>query len=423
MFFDELITASIKVVRDFIAYIYNNLKNVYKRFKMWLWELQGKFSQHDAFADMCYGYMDDVEEFEWELQTQLDNAETQMLLAEKHLQAMLKAPKITGWPTPTRPAGAIPAVPVKTRTLRELADEVRARQGIDTGGHATMDVPSPSAIPLPDLSDEDLRFILSDTIETDPEHVVVFPPGYEEKEPRVLELPSSPKEHIIQEPIATLGQAYTPEDIEKARAEFARARLDYTVCLEETLDAYEAEKGDGYFGRFFNTVAHRMAYIKKCKARRAKTDLLAHKISNRVRSAPSVAEFHSLCNVVEEPTGEYKNIHKDEGENLREEVMKVVRYIKPDKVREAQQYIRHYVRAKNNRLSADEVSSATINRYVQQFAEDNKLSLSSTHLLIRAALTMVPVITKEDMMTAMVIHGPAARKARSDLSTLEGGDF
>nr|UVF24201.1 ORF1-ORF2 [Apple luteovirus 1]UYP65688.1 P1-P2 polyprotein [Apple luteovirus 1] len=424
MLFDDLICASFKVVKDFISHIYNNLRTVYKKFKVWLWELQGKFSQHDAFVDACYGYMDDVEQFEWDCYSAYNDADVELALARLHLDTVLKAPKVTGWPVPTRPDGAPTTTEVpKYPTLHELAERIRTsvrrERVFQAAGEASGDKDAEPESEVPEGWHVDVWNKFQDEERTYWENYYANPI---ELAPQVIPVNPGVAEPPMPKPIYTERVAFTEDELFKAEARLTRAKCSYSSTVEDIKDQYEEEKGEGYFGRFFNTFEQRMHYVKRARSRRAKTDQLCHKVQGKLSQVAELPDFYELCTVREVETGEFHTV-MDEGEEIKRPIVKVSRSIKPECRRDAQSYIRKYIRSKNNRVGADEIGVATINRYVAQFADDMKLDMASSEFLARTALTIVPVITKQEMMQAMVIHSPAARKARADLAALEGQDF
>nr|ART34489.1 RNA-dependent RNA polymerase P1-P2 fusion protein [Cherry-associated luteovirus] len=364
MMFDTLIYASAKVVKDFVSYLYTNLKFVYKSLKAWLLKLQGKFIQHDSFVDMVYGFMDDVEEFEWEAQIDYHDAHLQLALAQQKLESMQNAKgPLPEWPQPMRPLNADPIGPP---TL--IDGEV-----------------------LPDPIVDKAKF-------TSDQCNVVVQNAFDEAE--------------------VLGQ--TPI--------LCHAKLKVCQVEDEIKEKYALEKGELYLGRFFNTLAKRMDYVKRCASRRLESSRLAAKVQKQVFQVENVPDFESMCIMEEVATGETKEVKggKDEDEPKTINIKKWVRRLRLDDPvvqRDACKFIRRHVVHHNCRLSSDEVSVMTINRYVSQFCDLMKLDQNSTEYLMRAAMVMVPIVTKQDLATTMVIHSPAARDLRAMKDTVESAVF
>ena len=364
MLFDTLIYASAKIVKDFVSYLYTNLKFVYKSLKAWLLKLQGKFIQHDSFVDMVYGFMDDVEEFEWEAQIDYHDAHLQLALAQQKLESMQDAKgPLPEWPQPMRPLNADPIGPP---TL--IDGEV-----------------------LPDPIVDKAKF-------TSDQCNVVVQNAFDEAE--------------------VLGQTSI----------LCHAKLKVCQVEDEIREKYAQEKGELYLGRFFNTLAKRMDYVKRCASRRLESSRLAAKVQKQVFQVENVPDFESMCIMEEVATGETKEVKggKDEDEPKTIIIKKWVRRLRLDDPvvqRDACKFIRRHVVHHNCRLSSDEVSVMTINRYVSQFCDLMKLDQNSTEYLMRAAMVMVPIVTKQDLATTMVIHSPAARDLRAMKDTVESAVF
>nr|WFJ94047.1 P1 protein [Blueberry virus L]WFJ94062.1 P1 protein [Blueberry virus L] len=329
-FFAMLIGASTKVVKEFINYIFSKAKQVYMRFKKWLWELNGSFAESDAFVDLCYGYIDDVEDFEIELQQSYAEMEHEVALA-KHKLNQLLSPYTIG--------------PLE---LFHLVEPVR---------------PSGAVVEQIIAAEIDLSYALSLEIET----------------------------------------------------------------VREVKEAYAEQKGDDYFGRIFNTLPQRMAYVKRALSRRRKTDLLSKRIKGEASKIVQVPDFLA-CTVAEQvPTGKtkvVKKVSKDgEDRSIEEPEMKWVRRIRDGDHRKATDFIRAYVRNKNARLSADEVSSATIQRYAEQFCQSMELDEEGTGYLVARALRMVPIPTKTEITDAMIIHCPVAEELRHRMAVIQAPGF
>jgi hypothetical protein len=229
------------------------------------------------------------------------------------------------------------------------------------------------------------------------------------------------------------------------------SKLHFRDVVEAKVrDVYHAEKGPNFFGRFFNTFKGRMALVKKAAARRSESAKRAAAVEARFAKIENIPDFIALCEVVVVPTGEFLparpgkdekeefvHVCDDEGlptfdefekavmakKDKRVPVTKTLRRVRSADRAEAANWIRHYVRNKNRLLTADEVSHATINRYVEQFAEDMKLDAESSTYLINCALRMVPLPMPVDFDIMKTVHCPVARAARNDLRAISAPDF
>nr|DBA07211.1 TPA_asm: RNA-dependent RNA polymerase P1 [Prunus humilis associated luteovirus] len=364
MFFDSLLVASVKVVKDFVSYLYTNLKFVYKSLKRWLLELQGKFIQHDAFVDMVYGFMDDVEEWEWEAQIEYEKAHIQMQMAKEKLLQMQKASSapLPVWPQPMRPDFADPIGPP---TL--------------TDGVVLPDPPVRGVVTAADAE-------------------------------------------------ALNVQCYEESELMQQELIVAHSKLDVIETEEHIKDRYAQEKGAHFLGKFINTLSSRLAYVKRCAARRAESVRLAAKVQKQVLQVDNVPDFEAMCTMEEIETGETKQVKggKDGDEPSIVPIKRWVRRLRlddPQVKRDACKYIRRHVIHHNCRLNSDEVSLLTINRYVSQFAELMKLDQNSSEYLLKAALLMVPIVDKQSLLSTMVVQSPAARELRAMKDTVESGVF
>nr|WFJ94056.1 RNA dependent RNA polymerase fusion P1-P2 protein [Blueberry virus L] len=329
-FFAMLIGASTKVVKEFVNYIFSKARQVYMRFKKWLWELNGSFAGSDAFVDMCYGYIDDVEDFEIALQHSYAEMEHEVALA-KHKLNQLLSPYTVG--------------PLE---LFHLVEPTR---------------PSNAEVEQIIAAEIDLSYALSLEIET----------------------------------------------------------------VREVKEAYAEQKGDDYFGRIFNTLPQRMHYVKRALARRRKTDKLSVRVKEEASKIVQVPDFIA-CTVAEEvPTGKtvvVKKISKDgEDRSFKEPELKWVRRIADGHHHKAADFIRAYVRNRNARLSADEISCATVQRYAEQFCQKMEMDEESTCYLVSRALRMVPIPTKTEINDAMIIHCPVAEELRHRMAVIQAPGF
>jgi hypothetical protein len=125
-------------------------------------------------------------------------------------------------------------------------------------------------------------------------------------------------------------------------------------------------------------------------------------------------------------TGEKLPTKKDkEGNELPPEPkLKMFRRVKPEHVGDARKYICQHIRNNNMRLiDGSDVSHATINRYALKFCEDLELDMTSTEMLIKYAMVMVPLPLKSDIEAAKIVQSPAARQIRHELGVLNAEVF
>nr|WTM05123.1 RNA-dependent RNA polymerase [Luteovirus glycinis]WTM05129.1 RNA-dependent RNA polymerase [Luteovirus glycinis]WTM05177.1 RNA-dependent RNA polymerase [Luteovirus glycinis] len=358
--FDSLVTATARVVKDFISFCYNRARHVYYALKRWLWELQGVFAAHDAFVDMCYDAMYGVEEFEWELQKQYSTAEIDVQLAEHEYKRLLAdgAP-LGSWPQPCAPQGSF-----------------RSSDDFDVAARAA------EANPI-----------------VDPQPSLIKGCG-----------DKSPSNPTRIEKFINLVQ-------KKEVLSATEALIKHT---------YEEQIGESPFGKWFNTLPNRMNYIKRAAAKQAKAAKRSKSVRQMVTEVNVIPDFISCCDVVQVDTGEKLPSKKDkEGNELPPEPkLKMFRRVKPEHVGDARKYICQHIRNNNMRLiDGSDVSHATINRYALKFCEDLELDMTSTEMLIKYAMVMVPLPRKSDIEAAKIVQSPAARQIRHELGVLNAEVF
>jgi len=386
--FDELLTASARALKDFITFIYHRCKSVYLSFKRYLWVLQGKFESHSAFVDKAYGYIDDVEEFELELATAYN------LAAEEEVAALAELRRLTA-------PGLVQHRPIN------LVGEPVLQEGEVTGLETDDQEPAEELVaeswPTPCIPPGIYTEVLTGRGFLGPVDGEALPPVK----------------------IAGRTQYVVPVEVLCAATRKAHAAVVARhETVAEVLTVYEEKKGKNYFGKFFNTVAGRMAAVTDAAARREKTEILAAELGRRVELSEDLRDFYPLCNTFQIPTGKIIKVagkKDDEDEEVEETVLQ--RSIKEECRGDAARWIRHYVRMKNPLLSADDVSSATITRHVELFAKQMDLNLASSTFLRNVALRMVPLPTRTDFDIAMTVHCPAARQLRSDLCAVTSSVF
>nr|WTM05076.1 replicase [Luteovirus glycinis] len=358
--FDSLVSATAKVVKDFIHFCYNRARHVYYAFKRWLWELQGVFAAHDAFVDMCYDAMYGVEEFEWELQKQFSSAEHDVLIAKHEFERLLKdgAPLRT-WPQPCAPMGS----------FRSSDDfQVAAREAENL---SIMD-PEPSLIK--GSGDYSLD---------NPNRIEKFINLVQKKE--VLSATEQLIKHAYEEHIgeAPFGKWFNT----------LSSRMNYI----------------------------KRAASKKAKA--AKRSNSVRQMVHEVNVIPDFISICDVVHVdTGEKLPPKKD--KDGEPLEPEPKMKMMRRVRPEHYGDARSYIRQHIRNNNMRLiDGSDVSHATINRYALKFCEDLELDMTSTAMLVDYAMTMVPIPLKNDIERAKIVHSPAARQIRQELGVLNAEVF
>nr|UGN61236.1 RNA-dependent RNA polymerase P1-P2 fusion protein [Soybean dwarf virus] len=358
--FDSLVSATAKVVKDFIHFCYNRARHVYYALKRWLWELQGVFAAHDAFVDMCYDAMYGVEEFEWELQKQFSSAEHDVLIAKHEFERLLRdgAPLRT-WPQPCAPMGSFRS----SDDFQVAAQEAENLSLID---------PEPSLIK--GSGDYSLD---------NPNRIEKFIDLVQKKE--VLSATEQMIKHAYEEHIgeAPFGKWFNT----------LPSRMNYI----------------------------KRAASKKAKAFKRSNSV--RQMVNEVNVIPDFISICDVVQVdTGEKLPPKKD--KDGEPLEPEPKLKMMRRIRPEHYGEARTYIRQHIRNNNMRLiDGSDVSHATINRYALKFCEDLELDMTSTAMLVDYAMTMVPIPLKNDIERAKIVHSPAARQIRQELGVLNAEVF
>nr|WTM05117.1 RNA-dependent RNA polymerase [Luteovirus glycinis] len=358
--FDSLVSATAKVVKDFIHFCYNRARHVYYALKRWLWELQGVFAAHDAFVDMCYDAMYGVEEFEWELQKQFSSAEHDVMIAKLEFERLLKdgAPLRT-WPQPCAPMGSF-------RSSDDFQEAAREAENL-----SIMD-PEPSLIK--GSGDYSLD---------NPNRIEKFINLVQKKE--VLSateqlIKNAYEEHIGEAPFGKWFNTLP-------------SRMNYI----------------------------KRAASKKAKA--VKRSNSVRQMVNEVNVIPDFISICDVVQVdTGEKLPPKKD--KDGEPLEPEPKLKMMRRVRSEHYGDARSYIRQHIRNNNMRLiDGSDVSHATINRYALKFCEDLELDMTSTAMLVDYAMTMVPIPLKNDIERAKIVHSPAARQIRQELGVLNAEVF
>ncbi|AVX32313.1 polymerase P1 [red clover-associated luteovirus] len=364
MVFDALLTASIKAVKDFVSYCFSSSRAVYKALKKWVWELQGKFSQYDSFVCSVYGAMDDVEAFEFECLEAVEEANTAFLLARSKLQELTSTLPYKAPPLQSK----IQGFPMPTRPLGAPHEE--------------------------------------------------FPPTY----------PSTPLPTCLVE--ESLPECF---QLKKAQKDYAVAAIEKQQAKEDAIEIYEENFGKAFFKPLFRSLASRLAHVKKAQQKRNAVDLRAKKIAAEANYIEDIPELLSLTTAHEVETGillpakTKTNPRTEEVVELPREKEKTwVRTLinEPQSISAAKKWVRAAVCNKNRRLlNSDEISAATIQRYIEQLCEDAKLDVKSTKFLVEVGLRHIPIPTNTDITTAMVVHCPEARRRRAELDAITSSVF
>ncbi|AGN54059.1 RNA-dependent RNA polymerase P1 [Barley yellow dwarf virus-kerII] len=338
VFFELLIGASVKAVKDFISHCYSRLKSIYYSLKRWLWELQGKFKAHDAFVNMCYGHMSDIEDFEIPLAGEFEVREGDLEIARAKLALLIAQHSDIG------------------------VTEAYGKYASLTG-----------SIPVP-----------------------------EDYKPSVKELGSA----------ADSVESLISEHLQAAR---------------EASKIYIKEKGVGFINSF-NSLKARFKHVKEQTLLFKHNEEAASKIKQQLFAVENIDELHNFTEVTQEENGLKKTIIKEVNgeEQYFEMPIKVdVRRIKDTPVdrEKAATWIRAYIKAKNSSLTADELSFATIPKYIENLAAKHDLSAESRTYLTKCALIMVPLPTSEEIAIKMTVQSPAARSRREQIEILDARGF
>nr|WTM05093.1 RNA-dependent RNA polymerase [Luteovirus glycinis] len=358
--FDSLVSATAKVVKDFIHFCYNRARHVYYALKRWLWELQGVFAAHDAFVDMCYDAMYGVEEFEWELQKQFSSAEHDEFVARQEFERLLRdgAP-LKAWPQPCAPLGSFRS----SDDFQEATKEAEKQPSID-----------PEPILIKGSGDYSLD---------NPDRIEKFINLIQKRE--VLSATEQMIKHAYEEHIgeSPFGKWFNT----------LPSRMNYI----------------------------KRAAVKKAKA--AKRSNSVRQMVEEVNVIPDFISICDVA-LVDTGEKLPPKKDKDGELLEPEPKTKMMRRVKPEHFAEARKYIRQHIRNNNMRLTdGSDVSYATINRYALKFCEDLELDMTSTAMLVDYALTMVSIPFKHDIERAKIAHSPAAKKIRQELAILTAGDF
>nr|AKU47812.1 RNA-dependent RNA polymerase P1 [Barley yellow dwarf virus PAV] len=339
MFFEILIGASAKAVKDFISHCYSRLKSIYYSFKRWLMEISGQFKAHDAFVNMCFGHMADIEDFEAELAEEF-------AVKEEEIE--------------------------EARSLMKLLVAQKTKSGVT---EAWTDF-----------------FVKS------------------------------------------RGGVYAPLSCEPSTAEL-EAKADKLETLLEELHKFEVqaaktyikEKGRGFIN-CWNDLRSRLRLVKEVNDEAKDNAKAASKIGAEFSAPTNVQDLYKFTKVEKVETGLMKEVTKMvQGEETKriEPITEDMRSIKDtSEDREAaSKWITEVVKLKNSTLSADELSMATIARYVETIGEKYKLDIASKTYLKQCAMMSVPIPTQKDIKMKMVIQSPAARAARERVAVLDSVGF
>nr|AAW50578.1 P1 [Barley yellow dwarf virus PAV] len=339
MFFEILIGASAKAVKDFISHCYSRLKSIYYSFKRWLMEISGQFKAHDAFVNMCFGHMADIEDFEAELAEEFAEREDEV---------------------------------EEARSLLKLLVAQKSKSGVT---EAWTD------------------FFLK-----------------------------------------SRGGVYAPLNCEPKSTEL-EVKADKLEKLLEDMHLFEVraaktyikEKGRGFIN-CWNDLRTRLQLVKSVKDEARDNIKAASKIGVEFTAPTNIADLYEFTEVSKVETGltkETTRVVNGEEETSTVPLVEDVRRIKNDEAsREcASNWIREVIKLKNSTLSADELSLATIARYVENLGEKYKLDIASKTYLKQCAMISVPIPSQKDIKTKMVIQSPAARSLRERMAVLDSQGF
>nr|WGH51323.1 MAG: P1-RdRp fusion protein [Barley yellow dwarf virus MAV] len=339
MFFEILIGASAKAVKDFISHCYSRLKSIYYSFKRWLMEISGQFKAHDAFVNMCFGHMADIEDFEAELAEEFAEREDEV---------------------------------EEARSLLKLLVAQTSKSGV-TEAWTDFFLKSRGGVYAP-LSCEPTR--------------------------QELELKSEKLERLLEE---------------QHQFEVRAAKK------------YIKEKGRGFIN-CWNDLRSRLRLVKDVKDEAKDNARAAAKIGAEMFAPVNVQDLYSFTEVKKVETGLTKEVIKEkngEEEKHLEPVLEEVRSIKDtaDARDAASTWIIETVKLKNSTLNADELSLATIARYVENIGDKFKLDIASKTYLKQCATMSVPIPTNRDIKLKMVLQSPEARARRERMDVLDSVGF
>lgn len=302
-------------------------------------EISGQFKAHDAFVNMCFGHIADIEEFEKCLAEDFHSIEEE----EEEARSLLRL---------------ITAQTAKSGVLEAWTDYM-----FKSGGSS-------------------------------------YAPLSCEPSKEVLELKVSKLEQLMEK----------------------KHSFEVDAAKE-----YIKNKGKGFINTF-NGLRERLRYVKEQTDIMEENKYCATKMASMFASPEEIEDLHKFTEVVKEENGLTKTITKTvNGEDVDEEVpVKIdVRRIKDttEDRRKAAKWVHEYVKTKNMTLSADELSGATITRYIENVAQREHLNMSSIAYLKKCALLSVPIPSMEDINMKMVTQSPAARERRQKLAVLNSEGF
>lgn len=339
MLFEVLLGASAKAIKDFISHCYNRLKSIYHAFKRWLLEISGKFKAHDAFVNMCFGHMSDIEEFEVALGQEFQSVEDEI---------------------------------EECRSLLNLLVAQKSKTGIK----AAWD-----------------KYFLN-----------------------------------------TNGSKYIPLNCQPSNEELQSKadKLEGLLSKRQQFETraakqYVKEKGRGFINTF-NELRSRLRHVKEVTNLAEENRHCAEKIKAQLYQQENIEDLHKFTEVTKEWNGLTTLVTTTEGDEtvqMEKQVKIDVRRIKDtDADREmASKWVHEYIKCKNATLSADELSMATIARYVENLADRHNLCTESKVYLKQCALLTVPIPSTKDINLTMAIQSPAARARREQMSILNSEGF
>nr|QCO93381.1 P1 protein [Barley yellow dwarf virus OYV] len=339
LLFELLIGASVKAVKDFISHCYSRLKSIYYAFKRWLMEISGQFKAHDAFVNMCFGHIADIEDFEAELAEEYAAKEEEIEEAQSLLRLLA-------------------AQRSKTGVTEAWTDFFMKSRG---GSYAPLSC----------------------------------------------------------EPSTALLEAKT-EKLERLLEEMYRFEV-------QAAKKYIKEKGRGFIN-CWNDLRSRLKLVKEVKDEAKDNVKAASKIGVEFSAPTNIQDLYTFTKVEKIETGVMKEVTRmvqDEEIKEMEPVKEDLRSIKDtaEDREAASKWITEVVKLKNSTLSADELSMATIARYVENIGEKYKLDIASRTYLKQCAMMSVPIPTQRDIKLKMVVQSPAARAARERVAVLDSQGF
>ncbi|APG76601.1 hypothetical protein 1 [Wenzhou tombus-like virus 6] len=378
--FDLLIGASTKAIKDFLNYAFNKVRHIYYSFKRWLWELAGAFTQHDAFVDLCYGHMADIEEFEYPLAEEYLTVEEQHKLAMSYLEMLQKN--------------------------YELEDE-----HINRAAERTLERSLWPSKPVDEWP-----------CATNAEGVFTTGP---QSSPYIQKPQSSRLAMAVQKATDTMVDLHHKSlDVQceytkhKGLGYFSwwntlpsRMRYVHRMAIKRSANEEAAKKLQSQVNRFENLPELlALTVVKQEPTGKVK---ISKKLVKKTEKIPS------LDTEIEE------EVQVEVEDEVEEPIMRDVRSLidSPEARRDAARWMRAYLKMKNHTLGADALSQATIGKYIADIGEKLELDMASRQYLLHQSLVATAIPTHSEITREMIIQSPAARELRHRVAVLNAEGF